>query len=171
MAASLLVTFATKSGSTEEVARAIAAEVEKQGEAVTVLPIEAVEKLDPYGAIVLGIPLYMGHFPGAARRFLRAHQQTLMQRPVALFVLGPIHPVEEEFAEARRQAERQLTKFPWFKPVAKVVFGGRYDPAKLGFPLSLIPALKRMPANEARDWEKIREWADGLAGRMRPLMA
>lgn len=171
MAAPVLVTFATKYGSTEEVAHAVAVELEKHGETVALLPMQAIQSLNQYGAIVLGIPLYMGHFPAIARQFLRTHRQVLTQRPVALFVLGPIHPVEEEFAASRHQAEKQLKKYPWFKPVVKVVFGGRYDPAKLGFPFNLVPALRGMPANEARDWETINEWADGLAERLRPSMA
>lgn len=166
MPAPVLVAFATKYGSTEEVARAIALEIESSGETVTLKPMQSVEDLRGYGAVVLGIPLYMGHFPAAARRFLRVHRAALEQRPVALFVLGPIHPLDDEFAAARKQLERQLNRFPWFKPFTKIVFGGRYDPAKLGFPFNLVPALRSMPANEARNWDTIREWADGLAEKL-----
>jgi menaquinone-dependent protoporphyrinogen oxidase len=58
-----------------------------------------------------------------------------------------------------------LLKFPWFVPVGIEIFGGMFDPAKLRFPMNLIPALKQMPASDIRDWTAIRAWAHGLAAQ------
>jgi menaquinone-dependent protoporphyrinogen oxidase len=46
--------------------------------------------------------------------------------------------------------------------------GGKFDPAKLRFPYNLIPALKKMPASDLRDWVAIRAWASSLAARFLP---
>ena len=39
------------------------------------------------------------------------------------------------------------------------VFPGKFDPARLRFPYSLIPALKNMPPSDERDWPAIAVWA------------
>ena len=46
------------------------------------------------------------------------------------------------------------------------VFGGVWDPSKLGFPFNLLPALNKIPASDIRDWDAIRDWASGLAAKL-----
>lgn len=157
-----LVTWATRYGSTEEVAQAIAAVLRESGSTVEAQPMRTVQSLDGYGAVVLGCALYMSQIHRDARRFLSMHRRVLREKPVALFVLGPIHADEKEFPTARRQLDRQLAKFPWFSPVVLEIFGGRWDPAKMGFPFNWLPAVKGVPVSDARDWDAIRAWARTL---------
>ena len=82
---------------------------------------------------------------------------------MAVFALGPFHEDAKEFQDARAQLDKELLKFPWFAPVAIEIFGGKFDPATLRFPMNLIPALKQMPASDIRDWTAIRAWASDLA--------
>jgi menaquinone-dependent protoporphyrinogen oxidase len=63
----------------------------------------------------------------------------------------------------RREIDAELAQFPWFAPCACEVFGGRFDPTKIRFPLR--PFLKKIPATDFRDWDAIRAWAGGLAGK------
>ncbi|MGA8529864.1 MAG: flavodoxin domain-containing protein [Acidobacteriaceae bacterium] len=162
----VLVTWATRNGSTGEVAESIVATLRAGGLAVERRPVREVQTLDSYGAVVLGIPLYMMRLHGDGRRFLSAFRKELPAHPVALFVLGPVHDKEEEFVTARRQLSKQLAKFPWFAPVSQQVFGGRWDPAKLGFPFSLLPAMKNVPATDARNWTTIHTWAELLRDQL-----
>jgi len=162
MSATVLVTWATRYGSTEEVAHAIADDLLKQGLAVHAQPISEVTSLERYGAVVLGFALYMTRMHKDARRFLKSHRDELLVRPVGVFVLGPVHADAKEFAEAEKQMKKELAKFPWFSPVARQVIGGRIDPAKLGFPFSILPALRNVPASDARDWNSIHAWAGTL---------
>ncbi|MCL4514078.1 MAG: hypothetical protein M1379_00565 [Firmicutes bacterium] len=60
--------------------------------------------------------------------------------------------------------EQELAKYPWLKPIALELFGGKLDPAKLRFPhnlLTMLPAspLHQAPASDLRDWTAIRAWA------------
>jgi menaquinone-dependent protoporphyrinogen oxidase len=160
-----LVTWATRSGSTAEVAKQIAAVLREKGAPIEALPMRDVHHVTDYRAVVLGTPLYFGRLHRDARRFLAAHHEELRALPVALFVLGPIHADDGEYVMAGRQLRRQLEKYRWFDPVVKEIFGGRWDPAKLG-PLRWIPALRRMQASDARDWEAIRTWAESLQERL-----
>jgi menaquinone-dependent protoporphyrinogen oxidase len=166
MSASILVAYATRTDSTQEVGEAIAATLREGGLSAICQPMHQVRTLEGYGAIVLGAPLYMFRWHKDAKSFLSRHQQALMKRPVAVFALGPFHDDAKERQDARAQLDKELLKFPWFAPVAIEIFGGKFDPAKLRFPMNLIPALKQMPASDVRDWTAIRAWASGLAAQL-----
>jgi menaquinone-dependent protoporphyrinogen oxidase len=162
MSVSVLVAYATRSGSTQEVAEAIATALRDQALAVDLQPARRVRALEAYNAVVLGAPLYMFRWHADALHFLSQHRAALAARPVAIFALGPWHDDEKERQGAREQLDKALAKFTWLKPAAVEIVGGKFDPAKLTFPFNLIPALKQMPAGDARDWPAIRAWAASL---------
>ena len=166
MPASVLVGYATRNGSTREVAEEIATTLRNDGIEVEVQPMRNVRTLAGYRMLVLGAPLYMFRWHKDALSFLSKHQEALKGLSVAVFALGPFHDEVTEWQEVRSLLEKELAKFSWFAPVAHEVFGGKFDPAKLRFPLNLIPALKKMPASDIRDWAAIREWAHALAKKL-----
>ena len=166
MSASILVAYATKYGSTQEVANAVAMTLREHGQEVDVQPARAVRTLTGNSAVVLGAPLYMFRWHKDALHFLSRHRKALMERPVGIFALGPFHDEEKERQEARAQLDKELAKFPWLSPVAVEIFGGKYDPTKLRFPLNLFPALKQMAASDIRDWTAIRRWASDLIAKL-----
>jgi menaquinone-dependent protoporphyrinogen oxidase len=168
MSNSILVAYATRYGSTQEVAEAIAATLREQGLAVDFQPLRQVKSLADYSAVVMGAPLYMFHWHKDAMGFLARHRQALMQIPVAIFALGPWHDEEKEWQEVRGQLDKELAKFPWLTPAAIQIFGGKFDPNALTFPHNLLPALKNMPASDIRDWTKIRAWAKELTAQFQP---
>ncbi len=171
MSSSVLVAYATRYGSTQEVAEAVAQTLRERGLAVDIQPMRQVRTLDQYHAVVLGAPLYMFHWHKDALHFLGRHRAALTQRPVAIFALGPFHADEKEFQGSREQLEKELATFPWLTPIAIAIFGGKFDPKKLSFPHNLLPALKNMPASDIRDWTAIRAWASDLAAQFQPAMA
>jgi menaquinone-dependent protoporphyrinogen oxidase len=166
MSASILVVFATRYGSTQEVAEAITATLREGGLAVLCEPMTKVRTLEGCGAVVLGAPLYMFRWHKDAKRFLSRHRQALTERPVAVFALGPTHDPhdEKEWQDSRAQLDKELAKFPWLTPVALEMFGGKYDPAKLRFPIKLLAGKE--PASDIRDWTSIRAWASSLAVKL-----
>jgi len=162
MSAKILVAFATKYGSTQEVAEAIASTLTEGGSVADLRPAKDVKGLEDYGGVVLGAPLYMFRWHKDAVRFLRRHRSALEERPTAVFALGPFNDVEKDWSDVRAQLDKQLAKFPWFSPRAVKIVGGKFDPANLGGSWKLLPALKNLPASDIRDWEDIRSWAAGL---------
>ena len=164
MSTSTLVTYATRHGSTQEVAEAIAAELNDCGLIVDLKAMQRVESLANYRAVVMGAPLYMFHWHKESLNFLNKHQKVLMEKPVAVFALGPFHDDKKEWQDVRAQLDKELAKFPWLKPVSIEIFGAKFDPEKLRFPYNLIPALKQMSASDIRDWEAIKKWAKSLVG-------
>jgi menaquinone-dependent protoporphyrinogen oxidase len=162
MPASILLAYATTSGSTKEVAEAIGSSLETTGNTAKVASAPDAPSPKGYDAVVVGAPLYMFRWHKSARRFLNKHKGVLSSTPVAVFALGPWHDKEEEFQGAREQLDKALAKFPWLTPKEVRVFGGRFDPAKLTFPYTMIPALKQMDTGDIRDWQAIRAWAAEL---------
>jgi menaquinone-dependent protoporphyrinogen oxidase len=157
MAQKVLVAYATKKGSTQEVAAAIADELRGRGFDVTTLAASSVREVEPYDGVVLGGSLYMGRWNPDARRFLERHTDQLTTRLLAVFAIGPLTSGPDDLATARRQLDHALDKIAEVQPVTVAVFGGVVDPAKLPFPFS------HMPASDARDWDQIRSWARTVA--------
>ena len=170
MSDSILIVYATRYGSTQEVAETIAATLREGGFSVDVHPAKQVRTLEGYRAVVLGAPLYIGSWLKDAQRFLKQHQAALAGMSVAIFSLGPTR-ADEGLAEVRASLDAQVSKYPWLKPVAVELFGGKYDPVKLRFPDTLLKALPasplyQSPASDIRDWEAIRAWASELAAKL-----
>jgi menaquinone-dependent protoporphyrinogen oxidase len=155
----VLVAYATKHGSTKEVADAIAAVLLEHGLDAHVVEAAAVDDLAGYGGAVLGGSLYMGRWHRDARQFLRSHAGELAELPLGVFAIGPQKSTEHDLAGARKQLDAALAKAQakGVEPDRVAVFGGVVDPSQLRFPFS------RMPATDARDWPAIRAWAGELA--------
>jgi len=156
----VLVAYATKRGSTREVADAVAATLSEHGLVVELQPASMVKSLAPYDGVVLGGALYTGRWHGDARAFLRQHRLALAKRIVAVFGMGPRTLDEHEVAGSRAQLDKALAAVPEVTPVSVAVFGGVVDPAQLRFPFN------RMPASDVRDWDAIESWATEIAGAL-----
>ena len=143
----VLVAYASSSGSTQEVAEAVAETLRKAGLGVDLLPMRNVKTLDGYRGIVLGAPIYMFHLHKDVRSFLGRHQKALVGgMPAAVFAGGPFgNATEKDWQGVRDSVQKELAQFPWFKPACVEIVGGRFDPAKLRFPYNLIPAMRNMP--------------------------
>ena len=145
----ILVAFATKAGSTEEVAAAIADALRESGNTVDLRRARDVrEPASRWRCIVLGATIYSGRWHRDAHRFLKRHRGELGRVPVAIFGMGPRSPDEEAWQRSRNQLDRALAKRSWLTPVAEVVFGGA-DP----------PERRQSTRRDLRDWAAIKKWA------------
>jgi menaquinone-dependent protoporphyrinogen oxidase len=174
MSASILVTYASRYGSTEEVAKIVVETLREHGIEADLLRAREVQTLEGYSSVVIGAPLYIGQWHKDAQNFLTRHRDALTQRQVVIFTLGPIGQDETEWEGVRTQLEQQLAKYPWLKPMAQELFAGRYDPALLRFPDSLlaklpVSPLHHMPARDTRDWAAIHAWVGSLVPKLQPV--
>src|SRR3954453_9641992 len=120
----VLIAYATRGGSTREVAKAIGAALEDAGVAARVLPVAQVTTLSDYTSVILGGPLYVGRFPKEFRNFIRRQRESLERLRPWCFVLGPTRNETKDFDAARSQALKQLSRYPWLHPAELKVFGG-----------------------------------------------
>jgi menaquinone-dependent protoporphyrinogen oxidase len=161
--ASVLVAYATRYGSTREVAERVGEKLRSQGLEVEVRPAGEVRSLEGYDAVVFGGALYMFRLIRGGRRFLRRHRVRLSGMPLAVFGMGPIEDTEKQFADARGHLDKTLVKLQGVTPIAVTIFGGVLSPEKLRFPYT---GMKGMPPTDLRDWEAIESWADSLPEKM-----
>jgi len=186
-----LVTYATNSGTTADIARAIGEELHKRAAQVEVLPIEEVTGLEGYDAVALGGPMIMGWHRGAIA-FLKRHQTELSKLPVALFIpcmaltqtsetqvdgvsvfIDPTLPQTPKQPGRLSLKERYTTTANYLRPILKAapqvrpqqvgLFGGRLDIYRLKWWQALfVMAIIQAPPGEKRNWDAIRAWANGL---------
>lgn len=169
----VLVAYATKYGSTGEVAEAVGARLRAQGLAVDVKPVKEARPDDGYDAVVFGAPFYLGSLLKDAQTWLERQRPALEKRPTAIFALGPTSAADD-LGEASKQLDRALEKLPWLHPVVADMFVGKFDPKKLrgcDRIFTKLPAspLHGMGPHDDRDWVAIDGWTDRLAGSLRTL--
>jgi menaquinone-dependent protoporphyrinogen oxidase len=173
MPAPILIAYATRSGSTAEVAEAIATSLRDAGFVLDVMPVSQVDSLNGRTTLILGAPLYIGKFPDEFHDFLSRHRVALTQLRPWCFVLGPTRTEAADFEAAQNQATKQLAKYRWVHPAEVKIFGGRWDMNHLPFPFSLVRRIpffpvNKMPSTDIRDWAAIRDWAVGISQEIHP---
>ena len=161
----ILVTTASKHGSTGEIAERIGATLRAEGLDVTVAPVEQAGPLDGFDAVVVGSAIYAGHWLAAAREWIEEHREALGALPVWMFSSGPLG--EDELKPAGEPAgvvalREQVT------PRAHAVFAGKLDKTTLGFAERAVARAVRAPFGDFRDWEAIDAWAREIAEELAP---
>jgi menaquinone-dependent protoporphyrinogen oxidase len=166
----VLVAYATRYGSTGEVAAAVGQVLRAAGLAVDVVKVQDVKDLNPYSAVVLGTALQMGKPLGSAVRFVKRLSTTMTKLPLALFSVGIGMRVDTPKArdDTKVMLAPILQAIP--APVSLGLFGGRLDYSKLNplfrFMFSRIKT-EELTEGDWRDWDAIRAWAVSLI----PLLA
>jgi menaquinone-dependent protoporphyrinogen oxidase len=160
----VLVVYASRHGTTEEIAARIAARLASSSATADLRRIDEVGNLDSYDAVVLGAPVYHRSWPPEADRFVSEHGDALAARPLWLFsvgsfgdtkrVIGPLtHREPKRIAEIRAairpreyrvfQGVIRKHQWPFWSRMFFHAFGGRFG--------------------DHRDWPVIEAWADGIA--------
>jgi menaquinone-dependent protoporphyrinogen oxidase len=161
----VLVTYASKHGSTEEIAERIAATLRRSGIETDLQPVEAVRDVDPYAAVVLGSAIYYGSWLKEAREFAHRYETALAARPVWLFSSGPLGvEVKDAEPQPKEYAEFQQS----MKPRDAHVFFGALDHSQLSFMERMVIKGVRAPEGDFRDWAAIEEWAESIARALAP---
>jgi menaquinone-dependent protoporphyrinogen oxidase len=165
MAKRVLVAYATKSGSTREIAELITKVLQEKGLETDIQEMKNVKSVSNYDAFVIGAPMYMFRFIGDLPKFIKKFRKEIEKTPTAFFSLGPTADTEKDWKTALRFFQRRMVKFYWFHPVVREFFGGRLDSTKLVFPYNLLPGKNSLPQGDIRDWDKIKAWAESLPGK------
>jgi menaquinone-dependent protoporphyrinogen oxidase len=174
---SILVVYASKHGSTQQIAEHISNGLEAAGQPAEARPVMAADDLAGYDAFVIGGAVYYGSWLKEAAEFVRRHQTVLVSRPVWLFSSGPISAeiTDEQGRDLRALAEpKESAEFQEaIHPRDHRVFFGRLDRGTLGFVDRLVASLPAFPGSEGdfRDWQEIGTWAERIAHELAPVPA
>ena len=160
----ILIAYASKYGATEEIARQIGIVIQTEGLVVDFLPVEQVDDLTTYHAIVFGSAVYAGQWLKEAANFLKTNQTALSERHVWIFSSGPTgegDPVE--IMKGWRFPENLQPVADRIQPHDIAFFGGVLDPKKLNLPEKMIIKALKAPTGDFRDWDVIEAWAASIA--------
>ena len=164
--AKILIAYASKTGSTAEIAQAIAKELEAAGHTAGAADIAGIGSLAGYAGVVIGGPMYMGHIDSRVGKFVKCHAGELAKLPVAGFVVCLAAASKDP--EGMAWAEKALrTSLGPVQPVAETIFAGRLDPEKLSWFQRWITKKVNAPVGDFRDWAAIASWARELPGKMK----
>lgn len=164
MAPNILVTYATRAGSTAGVADFIAKTLAEAGYLVDVQPMEQVTDPTPYQATILGSAIQSKRWLPEAMAFIQTNRPALNQKPCAVFLVcmtlamangEKYRPFVADFLQPVRAV---------LKPVSEGLFAGALDISqvpsfwdRLKFRLSVLFGV--WSEGDHRDWQAIQAWA------------
>jgi len=168
----ILVTYASRAGSTAEIAKAIGKTLTEDGAQVDVMPMNEVKDLSVYRAVVAGSAIRGSKWLPEASQFIRTHQSILKQKPFAMFTVC-ITMAMKNAANYRSGVQSWVAPVrALVKPLDEGFFPGMLDFNKLPINwdtlmLRLSVALGIFPRGNHRDWNAIRTWAMGLSSTLK----
>jgi menaquinone-dependent protoporphyrinogen oxidase len=165
MTRKILVAYATRTGSTPEVAKTIGRHLCEAGLSAEARPVGEVTSLEGYSGAVLGSAVRYGAWLPEITDFLSVHRDTLSAMPVAFFTMHMLALGDDPAAMAER-AKYTAKPHELVTPIDEVFFEGMIDPARLSFFDRMAVRLVKSPVGDRRDWGRIAAWADALAPRL-----
>jgi menaquinone-dependent protoporphyrinogen oxidase len=159
------VAYASKYGSTREIAERIAEVLGECGLDAHPVSAAEVDDVSCYQAVVLGSAVYMGRWLPDAWKFVGRHRARLSTMPFWLFSSGPL-------GDAARQPDVSALPLRVGRAAQRLsarehrTFGGRVAAEPKGFVDRAVS--RKIPADQcdARDWDAIEAWARGIAARL-----
>jgi menaquinone-dependent protoporphyrinogen oxidase len=170
MSDKILVTYASRTGFTVGVAEAIGKTLAEHGAAVDVLPMNEVDDLSLYRAVVAGSAIQNKQWLPEAMGFVQMNQAVLSRKPFAAFLVcmtlaignGKYRDAVKDFMQPVRAV---------VKPISEGLFAGGLDIRKVPslrdrvlFRLSVMMGVWK--EGDHRDWAAIRAWAEELAPKL-----
>jgi menaquinone-dependent protoporphyrinogen oxidase len=167
----LLVGYASRFGSTRDIARRLAAIIRQNGSQVDVLPVEEILDFGAYDGVVLGSGVYDGSWTAEANDLIRRHAPVLRKKPVWLFTVGSFgdrHPV---VGALMKKEPREIEEFQEaIRPRDYRVFAGVIDLERWpGWGRMVFKALGGRDGDNRR-WPDIDSWAEEIADAMTRYM-
>lgn len=158
----VLIVYASKAGSTAEVAAFMAHEFEKTPDVeVTVREVEDVTTLAAYDLIVIGSAIRIGAWLPKARQFVLDNLAILNETPTAFFTVCAT--LREDTIENRQEVETYLKPIhEILLPDDEAMFAGKIDRDTLTLWERFVLRLVGVPEGDYREWGRIREWVQHL---------
>jgi menaquinone-dependent protoporphyrinogen oxidase len=156
----VLVAYASKHGSTREIAARIAASLEQHGLTVDLRPTNHVDGLDGYDAVVIGSAVYIGRWMKEATEFVERLRPALAGSRVWLFSSGPLG--DQPGVDPPQVAELEAS----LNVVEHRLFAGSMSKDRLSLVERALVKGVKAPYGDFRDWNAIDWWATGIAKQL-----
>jgi menaquinone-dependent protoporphyrinogen oxidase len=171
MSDKILVTYATCTGSTAGVAEAIGKTLAEGGAQVDVLPMQEVEDLTVYQAVVAGSAIQNKQWLPEAMQFIQTHRVELARKPFAAFLVCMTLAMRNGEKYRPFVAEFMAPVRALVKPISEGLFAGVLDIRKVPsasdrFKFRLSVLFGVWTEGDHRDWNAIHAWAENLRSRL-----
>jgi len=154
----VLVTWGSKRGGTEGIARVLGEALRQAGHRVDLLPARDAARASGFEAAVVGGALYANRWHPDARRFVARREILLRSVPVWFYSSGPLDDsASRAVIPPTRQVEILMERVG---AQGHLTFGGRLAPDARGFPAS---AMAKKRAGDWRAPDRIQAWANEIA--------
>jgi len=158
----ILVAYASRLGSTAEVALVIAQTLIDAGENVDIYPVQQVKDLGIYRAVIVGSAIRYGRWLPDAAEFVAENRELLNSIPTWFFTV--CMTIAQDTEENRRKASAFLNPVrALVTPVEEAWFAGKLDYSELTFMQRIIEKIQGLPEGDFRDWKAIRAWASNAS--------
>ena len=162
----VLIAYATRAGSTPEIAAAIGETLSGRGYAVDVKPAKSRPALNGYSAVLLGSAIRMGSWLPEMVDYIKENQMTLqlsisMGMPVGLFTVHMLNTGDDPASRTARLAYLDRVR-ALLGSVEEAYFSGVIDLEKLSFLDRMMVKMVNSPLGDQRDWNKIRSWVPAI---------
>ncbi len=157
----ILLAYATRCGSTREVAQAVLQDLKARGYAVDLCAADKAPSLAPYQAVVLGSAVRFGRWLPEAVDFVRGHQAELKRVPTFFFAVHLMNTGADETSRKARLAYLDPVR-ALVRPRAEAYFAGKMDVASLTFGARMMARMMKARNEDRRDWPAIHVWAKTL---------
>ena len=158
----ILVAYATRCGSTAEIAVALGRDLQSRGYRPEVVPVARVSGVSAYQAVLLASAVRAGNWLWEATGFVRQHRHEIQNVPNAFFTVHMMNLGEDEKSRKGRLAYlnpiRELVR-----PDTEVFFAGRMDFTRLSFGERLLcRIIGGAESRDLRNWPAIHAWGSGV---------
>lgn len=167
----ILVTYATRTGSTEGVAEAISKTLREHGAQADVIPMQAVTDLASYQGVVAGSAIQNQQWLPEAVQFVQTYRAELNQKTFAMFAVCMTLAMKNGESYRPQISDWLSPVRRLVRPVSEGIFAGVLDISKipsfgdrLKFRLSVLFGV--WSEGDHRDWDAIRTWADSLSTQL-----
>ncbi len=168
MSKKVLITYATKYGTTREIATKLQEIIEKAGNEVSLEQAGDAANVGDYDVVILGSAIYIGRWRKDAIRFMEEHQDILAEKAFFIFSSGPTGEGDpEELLKGWKYPSKLEPLVKKTSPDDIVVFHGNMEMEKLsGMEKWMIKNIKAA-VGDFRDWEIIENWGKKIADLIR----
>jgi menaquinone-dependent protoporphyrinogen oxidase len=162
----VLIAYATRAGSTPEIAAAIGETLSARGCTVDVKSVKSLPSLNGYSAVILGSAIRMGSWLPEMVDFIKSNQAALTQSismgmPITLFTVHMLNTGDDPASHTARLAYLDRIR-PVLGKVEEAFFTGVIDMEKLSFLDRIMVKMVKSPLGDQRDWHKIHSWASAV---------
>lgn len=158
----VLIAYATRLGSSREIAQEIEFQLESKGVKAEARNLEDLKSLSGYRAVILGSSIRENEPLPEALEFVQKHQAELKNLPVFYFVVS--------LTMQQDTPDHAQTALGYLKPLRRLIepkevglFAGKFDPEALTRTAEQKLQAKGFLEGDWRDWEAIHAWGTRVA--------